>query len=249
MSYLAHLTFAEVGVLVADGAILVVPLGSTEQHGAHLPLTTDTDVAQELCERLRAARSDIVIAPAVSYGSSGEHSGFAGTLSIGAAVLEHLVLELGRSAGETFSRIAFVNGHGGNSAAAARAVRLLQTEGRDVRLFQPRYRGDAHAGRTETSMMLALRPESVRRDHAVPGDTRPLTELLPLLRAGGVRAVTATGVLGDPTGAGADEGHALLDDVAAAMLDDVTAWAGRTAARSDACAATVGVASLHGRTE
>lgn len=210
--------------------MLVVPLGSTEQHGAHLPLTTDSDVAQALCDRLAAARGDVVVAPLVAYGSSGEHAGFAGTLSIGAEVLENLVVELGRSATETFARIALVNGHGGNTAPLTRAVRLLRAEGRDVRLFQPRYDGDAHAGRSETSLMLALRPEAVRRDHAVPGDTRPLIELLPLLRAGGVRAVTGTGVLGDPTGADEAEGRALLESVASTLLSEVSAWLGSVAA-------------------
>ena len=229
-AYLSHLTTAEVGARVAAGAFLVVPLGSTEQHGPHLPLTTDTDVAQHLCERLRSAREDVLVAPAVSYGSSGEHAGFAGTLSIGAPVFERVVLELGRSAGETFARIAFVNGHGGNSEAAARAVGRLRAEGRDVGLFAPRYAGDAHAGRSETSMMLALRPDSVRRERAVAGDTRPLSELLPLLQAGGVRAVTATGVLGDPTGADADQGRALLDSVSVALISDVAAWLATAAA-------------------
>ena len=227
---LADLTSAEVRERAAAGALLVVPLGSTEQHGAHLPVSTDTDVAQALCERLRTARPDVIVAPPVPYGSSGEHAGFAGTLSIGSAVLEQVVVELGRSAGETFSRIALVNGHGGNGEALVRAVRLLRHEGRDVHLFLPRYAGDAHAGRSETSMMLSLRPDSVRREQAVPGDTRPLVDLLPLLRSGGVRAVTATGVLGDPTGAAADEGRILLDSLAAALIGEIAAWAGSVAA-------------------
>jgi creatinine amidohydrolase len=78
--------------------------------------------------------------------------------------------------------------------------------------------------------MLALRPEAVRREQAVPGDTRPLVELLPLLKAGGVRAVTSTGVLGDPTGAGEAEGRALLESVVGTLLDEVTAWLGSAAA-------------------
>ena len=221
---LADLTSTEVRERAAVGAVLVVPLGSTEQHGAHLPLSTDSDVAQALSERLRRARADVIVAPALPYGASGEHAGFAGTLSIGSEALEHLVVELGRSAGETFSRIALVNGHGGNRVALSRAVRLLRYEGRDVQLFHPRYHGDAHAGRSETSLMLALRPDTVRREHAVPGDTRPLPELLPLLRAGGVRAVTGTGVLGDPTGASDAEGWELLDAIAGTLLAEVSAW-------------------------
>ena len=61
-------------------SVLVVPLGSTEQHGPHLPLSTDTVIAVALAERVAAARPDVLVAPALPYGSSGEHSGFAGTL-------------------------------------------------------------------------------------------------------------------------------------------------------------------------
>src|SRR5438094_223665 len=129
------MTTEQVHHRAAAGAMLVVPLGSTEQHGAHLPLYTDTAAAQALCARLATARSDVVVAPALPYGSSGEHAGFAGTLSIGADALEHVIVELGRSATDTFHRIAFVNGHGGNIDALTCAVRLLGAEGRDVRLF------------------------------------------------------------------------------------------------------------------
>ena len=68
--------------------------------------------------------------------------------------------------------------------------------------------GDAHAGRTETSLMLALAPSEVLLDRAAAGDTRPIAELLPELRAHGVREVSPNGVLGDPAGASAEEGDA-----------------------------------------
>ncbi|HEV7205366.1 MAG TPA: mycofactocin biosynthesis peptidyl-dipeptidase MftE [Jatrophihabitans sp.] len=218
------LTSPEAGRRVVAGAVLAVPLGSTEQHGPHLPLSTDTDVAVELARRLAAARADVVVAPAVPYGASGEHAGFAGTLSIGEAALELLVLELGRSATETFDRIVLVSAHGGNAGAVGHAVDRLRYEGRDVRLHQPRWQVDAHAGRTETSMLLALRPDAVSIEHAVPGETRPLAELMPALRSGGVRAVTATGILGDPTGASAAEGERVLAGLASDLVRDVDAW-------------------------
>lgn len=221
---LDDLTSPGVGRRVVQGAVLAVPLGSTEQHGPHLPLSTDTDVAVELGRRLAAARPDVVLAPAVPYGASGEHAGFAGTLSIGEAALELLVLELGRSATETFDRMVLVSAHGGNAGAIGRAVDRLRYEGRDVRLYQPRWDGDAHAGRTETSMMLALRPAAVSLADAVPGETRPLAELMPALRAGGVRAVTPTGILGDPTGASAAEGERVLELLASDLLRDVDSW-------------------------
>lgn len=227
-------TWPEVGALVVAGALLCVPLGATEQHGPHLPLSTDTDIAVHLCHRLAAARPGIVVAPPVAYGSSGEHAGFAGTLSIGQAALELLVLELGRSAFETFPRVLFVSAHGGNAEAVTRAVRQLRAESRDVSLFLATYPGDAHAGRAETSMQLALDPTVVRHDRVAAGDTRSLRELLPLLRSGGVRAVTDTGVLGDPTGAGAGEGHALLGGLVSDLVGHLDAAWPATADRIEA---------------
>ena len=85
------------------------------------------------------------------------------------------------------------------------------------------YEGDAHAGRTETLDAPALRPDRVRLDRAEAGDTRPIGELLPDLRAGGVAAVSANGVLGDPAGATADEGAALLDHLTADLVATVEA--------------------------
>jgi creatinine amidohydrolase len=221
---LAELTSPEVGRLAASGAVLAVPVGSTEQHGPHLSLSVDTDVAIALCHRLAAARNDVVVAPAVAYGSSGEHDGFPGTLSIGQAALELLIVELGRSAALTFEHLLLVSAHGGNAEAITRAVELLRSESRDVRLFMPHWPGDPHAGRPETSMQLALHPGRVRMDLAMPGDTRPIEQTLPLLRAGGVRAVSPTGVLGDPTGANTREGDALLDQLAATLVRDVDEW-------------------------
>src|SRR5262245_53892165 len=142
--WLADLTWPQVAERTAAGALLAVPLGSTEQHGPHLPLSTDSDIAVALCRRLASARPDVLIAPLVAYGSSGEHDGFAGTLSIGQDAIEQIVLELGRSATKTFRHVLFVCAHGGNAAPVGRAVEALRTRSRDVTLFQPRWVGDPH---------------------------------------------------------------------------------------------------------
>jgi len=221
---LADLPWPDVGGRVTAEGVLAVPLGATEQHGPHLPLSADTDIAVALCQRLAEARADVLIAPAVAYGSSGEHQEFPGTLSIGQEALELLLVELGRSASRTFAHLVFVCAHGGNFEPAARATTRLRAESRDVLLFRPAWDGDAHAGRTETSMLLHLAPARVRMASAVPGDTRPLAEIWPLLRAGGVRAVSESGVLGDPAGATAGAGLALLDGLSAALIREVAGW-------------------------
>lgn len=201
---------------VPDGALLVVPLGSTEQHGPHLPLSTDTDVAVALAERI----PDAVVAPALPYGSSGEHAGFPGTLSVGQLALELVLVELVRSA--AFPRVLLLNGHGGNVEPVRRAVATLRAEGRDVRAWGPSWDGDAHAGRTETSVLLALgRPVG---DARPVGATAPIASLLPQLRAGGVRAVSGNGVLGDARGASAEEGTTLLEKASADLAAFLEQW-------------------------
>ena len=186
--------------------LLAIPLGSCEQHGPHLPLDTDTTIAVAVASELARRRDDVLVAPPLAYGASGEHAGFAGTLSIGLAALEHVLVELVRSA-DHFAGVVLVNGHGGNARAVERAVATLRHEGRRVLAWWPSVPGgDAHAGRVETSLLLAIAPETVRMDLAAPGCTAPLATILPTLEAEGVVAVAPSGVLGDPTGASAAEG-------------------------------------------
>jgi mycofactocin system creatininase family protein len=207
---LADLTWRQVETCGASATCLV-PVGSTEQHGPHLPLSTDTDIAVALAERVARRLPSAVVAPAVSFGASGEHEEFAGTISVGHDALEHLLVELGRSASASFARIVLVSTHGGNAESVDRAATRLRGEGRDVLVWSPRWSADAHAGRAETSIMLTLCPERVDLAAAETGNVAPLTTLMPVLRAQGVRAVSPNGVLGDPAGASADEGRRLLE--------------------------------------
>jgi creatinine amidohydrolase len=220
---LADATWPEVEA--GPASTLLVPLGATEQHGPHLPLGTDTTLAVALAEAAAEEVPRTVVAPPLAYGSSGEHQDFAGTLSIGAAATELVLVELARSATETFDRVLFVNAHGGNAAPLTGAVTRLRREGRDVRAWSPHWDGDAHAGRCETSLMLAIAPERVLRECSSPGNQEPLVELIERLRGEGVRAVAPNGVLGDPTGADAAEGRALLARAAAELCAAVRALA------------------------
>jgi mycofactocin system creatininase family protein len=219
--------------------VLVVPVGSLEQHGAHLPLDTDTRIAVAVARRACAGRDGAALAPAIPIGASGEHADFPGTLSIGRAALSGLLVELGRHASLHWPSMLLVNGHGGNVAAIGDALGQLRAEGRDCHAWHAGVRPawlaaagltlapDAHAGRVETSVMLALAPGDVRLDAAAAGETRPLAQIMPALRAGGVREVSPNGVLGDPAGASAAEGEALLTLLTA----DLAATLDRLAAR------------------
>ncbi len=204
---------------------VVVPVGALEQHGPHLPLDTDARIATAVARRAAAGDPALLLAPPLAYGASGEHEGFPGTLSIGHAALRAVLVELGRSAGVWASRLVFVNGHGGNLPTVPEAVAQLRHESRDVAWFGCAVpRGDAHAGRTETSLLLALDPDVVRSERAEVGNVEPLVTLLPVLTRGGVAAASPNGVLGDPRGATADEGEELLAHMVGELRDRLARW-------------------------
>ncbi len=220
MSALADLSWPDAETLRLRTSCLV-PVGSTEQHGPHLPLSTDTDIAVALAQRLARALPAAVVAPAIPYGASGEHQAFAGTISIGREALELLLVELGRSAALSFDRTVLVSTHGGNAETVDRVATRLRGEARDIVVWSPRW-SDAHAGRAETSIMLALCPDRVDLSRAERGNTAPLAELMPALQAHGVRPVSHNGVLGDPAGASAEEGERLLEDAVDEFMETVT---------------------------
>ncbi len=210
--------------------MLIIPVGSTEQHGPHLPLDTDTRIAAAVAhgvlEQLDGGPDgDWMVAPPVHYGASGEHEGFPGTVSIGTAALRSLLVEYGRSASSWASKLVFVNGHGGNVEALAGAVALLRQEGRDVGWVPCIAAGaDAHAGHTETSVLLHISPGDVWTDDLTAGNTAPLAELMPAMRSGGIAAVSEVGVLGDPTTATAAEGERIFAEMVNGCARRMKRW-------------------------
>ncbi len=211
---------------VKPQALVLVPLGSTEQHGPHLPLSTDTTiataVAHAVARRLGAQKlgESVVVAPPINYGASGEHQDFPGTMSIGNQALVIHLIELARSMSSWAGRVVLVNGHGGNVRSLIRAVGDLIVEGHDIS-WTPCAADemDAHAGHAETSLMLHLAPDLVRMSQATKGNLTPLEHLMPRILERGVSDVSATGVLGDPTLASATDGARIF----ALIVNDVTA--------------------------
>lgn len=208
--------------------LLLVPVGSLEQHGPHLPLATDAMVAEAVCraaaEHLDRAGTTVLVAPPVSYGASGEHEGFPGTVSIGHEALFLVLAELGRSATRWARWVVLVNGHGGNASTLTEVVGLLRYEGRAVAWTSTALPdADAHAGDTETSLLRHLAPWSVRVDLMAPGATEPVRDLMPRLREHGVLGVSPNGVLGDPRTSSAERGRELFDRLVGNLVAELTA--------------------------
>ncbi|CAO5256398.1 mycofactocin biosynthesis peptidyl-dipeptidase MftE [Frankia sp. AgKG'84/4] len=219
--------------LSGERPVLVLPLGSTEQHGPHLPLDTDTRIAEAVAQGLGSRLAPLLVAPALAFGASGEHAGFPGMLSLGTEVLALALVELVRSADDTAGGVFVVNGHGGNADALRSASKVLVSEGRPLRVWTPTVAlsdavgvpgaaGDLHAGRAETSLLLHLAPELVRLDKAAAGPAPALADLV----AQGVAALSPSGVLGDPAGASAAEGARLLEAYLLDAAEDLRRWAG-----------------------
>lgn len=195
---------------VPERSLVLVPLGSTEQHGPHLPFSTDTLIAEQVAvavaEKLSSEESgSVMVAPSLAYGASGEHQAFPGTVSIGQEALAAVLVEMIRSLSTWARRIVLVNGHGGNVGTVQQVVDQMRYEQHHVMwtscaLETPH---DAHAGHDETSVMLHLAPELVRQAALAAGNSHPLTEILSDLMIQGVRPVSPSGVLGDPTTANA----------------------------------------------
>jgi creatinine amidohydrolase len=239
------LTWPEVAQAVAAGCTTVIlPLGSTEQHGPHLPLGTDTRRAEALAERL-AERLLLLVAPALPVGCSDEHSGFAGLLSLEAETLAAVIVDCARRlVGWGVQRLVVLSAHGGNVRALALAEARLRLELPELQVWIPdpvTICGDGvaaaaaadgiplaavglHAGEGETSELLHLCPEHVRMDRAEPGHTGDPEAALERLIAAGTRAVSINGVVGDPTRADAGRGQRYLDMQTANYGTALAAW-------------------------
>jgi creatinine amidohydrolase len=215
--------------LAATRGVAVLPVGALEQHGPHLPLSTDTLTAQAVADRLADAL-DAVLLPAIGYGATWNMSGYAGTVTLRPATVEALALDIGGGAAQAGARLlVIVNGDWGNRAPLARAeAALAQTlptlvlnhPGLDeaaerIRDSRPAAPGLLHADEVETSLVLAIAPRLVQGTaEAVYPDFPPDFGTVPMRMHG----FSPSGVFGDPGPATAAKGEALLDAVVAQSL-------------------------------
>lgn len=212
---LSELSRAEAGERAHAGAVCLLPVGSLEQHGDHLPVGTDSLLVETVCLRAAAlARRDVVVAPTVWTGLSPHHVRLGVTVTLEPELLLELVRSIVGSLRLWFSRVVIVNGHGGNRGWLGA---LALVEGCPVvnywELVEPSLLRDlfpvdlgsiGHAGQAETSAMLAVALGLVR--------TGP-TAFEPIRRANDpflLPDMGASGVLGDPSAASADAGERFL---------------------------------------
>lgn len=213
--------------------IVLLALGSWEQHGAHLPFDTDTVIIEAVVDAairtVDPENTQFSVVPTIGVTASDEHNGFAGSLSIGTNALSDVVVSIARSA--SWARgICIVNGHGGNSDALKLVHSALEYENIRHSIWSlPYYEGaDMHAGHTETSLMLHLAPGTVRMDLAEVGAIGDSEILIERMRAGGIKEVSSNGVVGDPTNATAAHGATMLsfyaDHLTKLLLQIQTSW-------------------------
>lgn len=219
---LLEMTRPEVEAAIASGVdTVIITFGSTEQHGLHLPLGTDSLWGEELGERVARALGDALLAPGLRLGCSEHHMAFAGSLTLTVPTFIAVVGEICTSlAHHGFHHLVLIPTHGGNFKPLAQAVETIRPQLPGANLIAitdlaafmgevfrvaaehgvtPEQAG-GHSGEHETSLMLAIRPDLVDMQAAKPGYVGDQLSIAPVVFEKGFRAVTENGVLGDPRG-------------------------------------------------
>ncbi len=227
----------EIAAKLPAGLLAILPIGAMEQHGAHLPLMTDTMLAQGVAARI-ARGCDALLLPAIPYGDAWTAEGWAGTLSLSPETLRAVVEDLGRGLQRMGATgLVTINGHFGNREPIGRAARTLSELGFPVlHLDYPRLEAIAaevveskpagpgfyHADEVETSMLLALAPESVRMERAAP--EYPVFPELFGSEPMRLSAFNSSGVFGDPRPATAEKGERIIAAIVAESLRLIGIW-------------------------
>jgi creatinine amidohydrolase/Fe(II)-dependent formamide hydrolase-like protein len=246
---LGELTWPQAEARFKEVDLVLLPVGAIEQHGPHLPLDTDAFDARHLA--LEVARSCSaprpLVLPLIPYGVSYHHQDFPGTLGVSPDALSHLVCEVGMAAAlHGATKLVIINGHGGNVPALSYAAQMIN---RDAHIFTCVESGetsdadvdamtetpnDVHAGESETSTSLAVRPELVRMEAAWPSVPHFSSRYLDFTNKRSVAwyahtmKLSSSGVLGDPTKASAEKGRRIWEVMVRRLVEFVEHLKGLT---------------------
>ncbi|MBI3454062.1 MAG: creatininase family protein [Rhodospirillales bacterium] len=239
------MTSREIAALDPARTVAVLPIAAIEQHGPHLPLGTDAEINAGILVRARALALDglpALVLPALAVGKSNEHGDFAGTLSLSAETLLQSVTEIAESVARAgLRKIVLFNSHGGQPQIADIVAQDLRARlgmaaavANSWRMMRPaeffpmvECEGGIHGGAIETSLMLHLRPDLVRRDAIgdFPSAARALAAAHPELAAGGrfrfawqAQDLNPAGTVGDARLANVDAGRVLAEQAASALV-------------------------------
>ncbi|MGV8830804.1 MAG: creatininase family protein [Devosia sp.] len=229
----------DVASATEKGVLAVLAIGACEQHGAHLPLTTDTDMAHGVAGRI-AGELEALLLPPITYGDAWNSEAFTGTLSLSPATLRAMIEDIGLGVRRMgVHGLIIINGHFGNREPIALAARTLVGAGLPVVHLDypgmealagkicdsaPAAPGFYHADEVETSIMLALRPAAVDMSRAAPEypEFPPTFGIEPMQ----LRDFVKTGVFGDPRPSTAAKGVALIAGIVAESIRLVGLWRG-----------------------
>jgi len=245
--YWIDLTTAEFDRLDRARLIALLPVGATEQHGPHLPLAVDSRVAAALVKRVADALPGdfpLSVLPMLHFGVSPEHADFPGTLSLSAETMLALLMDVGRGvAAAGIRKLAILNSHGGQPQLLDIAAQKLRRECRLLVFPLNGYRywnaakhfgaeeaaQGVHGGAAETSIMLAIAAETVRRAEIAdfPSLAAEMAKRFKHLRPHGriasfgwqAQDLNPSGAVGNATRADAKTGEALLAEAAATLVE------------------------------
>jgi len=244
-----RLTWEEMNEAIGMQNLVVLPTGSTEQHGPHLPLDVDAFLCEAVCLEVgKRAPERVLVLPPVSYGLNMHHIDFPGTIHIEPETFIAFCLNITKSvAYHGFQKILIVNGHGSNGPLIDLVARktVLATESLCFATAYFSYLMDAfeevretetvaHADELETSLYLHLAPDRVRTDRRVEGNDREgrfvssdSTSNYPVRFSDYWGRLTQTGVHGDPTKATGEKGKVLFEAAVKGLVelvDELRAW-------------------------
>lgn len=248
---LTEMTWQEIREAAQRGVTVVLPTGSIEQHGPHLPVKTDTALVSAVAEGAVGALPEdvpVVLAPTFWLGASHHHLPFF-ALSVDEPTYVNVIAQMGASLAQAgFRRLFLINGHGGNAAPLRLAVSQIRRECPELLVATAEYwslaaaairgartsppGGAAHACEVETSLMWHLEPETVRRDRLRPslpawpaGFVRDLVDGGPVTLGIEWERLSPDGTMGDPTQASAAKGERFFTGAVQAVAEAIVAFA------------------------